>query len=163
LVIVAAGLSVHGNGAGTVIAQASGACGLLTTAEIQPLAPKMSIGDGIATSFEAVGFSACRYTWGTGASRYKLDVTVNDASRMFAGAAPDLIKKGLQSSVMPDTADAVVSDIGEAAVFKAESPLLVHGSTYLKGRILQIVLDGFDAGDMKNQVIALLKSASSRL
>jgi hypothetical protein len=102
-------------------------------------------------------------TWGAGTGHVNLDVTVNEASRMFSGMPPDLIKQGLQASVRAGTADAVISDVGEAAVFKADSPVYFHAAAYLKGRILQVQLDGFDAREKKDQVIALLKSAASRL
>jgi len=148
---------------GTVTAQASGPCALLTTDEIQPLALKASVGAGVPSSIENLGYSTCRYAWGEGTGRFKLDVTVSDASRVFAGTGPDQIKQRLQASVMAGTADAVVADIGEAAVFKADSPLYVHATAYAKGRILQVHLDGFDAREKKDQVIALLKSAASRL
>jgi hypothetical protein len=76
---------------------------------------------------------------------------------------PDEIKQGLQALVTAATADAVISDVGEAAVFKADSPVYVHATAYSKGRILQLRVDGVDAIDKKDQVIALLKSAVSRL
>lgn len=159
--LVAAGLSAPGRG--TAAAQAPGPCGLLTTAEIQPLAPNATIGAGVAVSVDASGLGTCRYTWGTGAGRFKLDVTVNDASRMYSSMAADLIKQRLNGSVTPETADAVVSGVGDAAVFRADSAVYVHATAYSKGRVLQVQLDGFEAREMKDQVIALLKSAASRL
>jgi hypothetical protein len=38
----------------------------------------------------------------------------------------------------------------------------VQASTYQKGRVLQVRLDGFGARDRKDQLIALLKSAAAR-
>lgn len=159
--VIVAGMS----GAGGVAAvQAPGTCALLTTDEIQPLAPQeVTVATGVATSMEALGFSSCRYAWGAGAEQFKLDVSVNDAARMFAGMDPDAIKQRMQASVIPDTMDAVIPDVGEVAVFRAESPVYVQASTYQKGRILQVRLDGFGARDRKDQLIALLKSAASRL
>jgi hypothetical protein len=163
LTMVAAGMSGPGAGDGTIAAQASSPCALLTTDDIQPLASKASVAEGISTSLESVGFTACRYTWGAGTGRFKLDVTVSEASRMFSGMGPELIKQRLQASITAGTTDSVIPDVGEAAVFKADSPAFVHTTAYLKGRILQVHLDGFDAREKKDQVIALLKSAASRL
>ena len=93
---------------------------------------------------------------------YTLDVTVGDASRMFSGTPPEVVKPALQTLVAAGTADAVIPDVGDAAIFKADSPVYVCASAYLKGRILQVRLDGADAREKKDQVIALLKTAASR-
>src|SRR5262245_42310989 len=160
--MVAAGLSAA-SGSSILTAQGSGACALLTTDEIRPLALKATVGDGVPVSGEGAGFTGCRYAWGEGTGRVKLDVTVSEASRIFAGASPDQVKQRLQASVTAGTADAVVADVGEAAAFRAESPYYVHATALAKGRIVQVRLDGVDARDKKDQVIALLKSAVSRL
>lgn len=161
-IMVAAGLSGLGMGDSTAAAQPSGPCALVTTDDVQPLASRSSVADGVSTSLEGVGFSTCRYTWGDGMGRFTLDVTVSEASRMFAGMSPDLIKQGLQASVRAGTADEVISGAGEAAAFKADSPIYVHAAAYVKGRMVEVQLDGFDARDKKDQVIALLKSAASK-
>jgi carbonic anhydrase len=57
----------------------------------------------------------------TGASRAPLDVVISDAARMFGSAGPDAIKKQLQSSVKAESDDSVVTDVGDAAVFNADS------------------------------------------
>jgi hypothetical protein len=163
LAMVAAGMTVPGSGDSTAMAQAAGPCGLITTAEVQPLAPNESISGGVALAGEAAGFSACRYEWGAGASRHKLDVSVAEASRAYSGMGADQIKRALQASVVPETADAVIADVGEAAVFKADSAVSVHATAYVKNRMLQVHVDGFEAREKKDQVIALLKSAAARL
>ena len=146
---------------GTVAAQVPNACGLLTTDEIHTLAPKEHVSDGLAS---ATGdFISCRYTWGAGSQRFTLAVSVNSGSHMYIGMAADSIKQGLTSSVVPGTIDATIPDLGEAAVFKAYSPMYVSANAYLKGRVLQINLDGFDALEKKEQLISLLKSAAARL
>ena len=160
LAMVAAG--TPGPGGGTVAAQAPNPCALLPIGEIQPLAAKATVAEGVSNAMQA-GAAACRYSWGTGASRFKLDVVVNEASRMFPGMSPDLIRQRIQASPKPGTADAALADIGEAAVFTSDSPVLATTTAYLKGRILQVQLDGLYARDMKDQMIALLKSAVSRL
>lgn len=162
LAMVAAGISAPGRG-GRIAAQGGGPCALVTTDDVQPLAQNASVADGTPTSVEATGFGACRYTWGDGAGRFTLDVTTNQASRMFSGLGPDQIKQRLTATVTAETADAVIADVGEAAVFKADSALSVHAAAYVKGRILQVQLDGFVAREKKDQVIALLKTAASRL
>jgi hypothetical protein len=161
--MVGAGVSGPAGGAGTVSAQALNPCALLTVSEIQPLAAKASVGDGVSSSLQAFGSVSCRYTWGVGVNRLKLDVIVNEASRMFPGMSPDQIKQRLLESVRVGPADEVISDVGEAAVFKSDSPFYASATASLKGRILEVNVDGFVARERKDQVIALLKSAVSRL
>ena len=163
MAMVAAGTSGPGDGDGSVSAQAANPCALLPVSEIQPLAVKATVAEGVPSAIQAAGAAACRYTWGTGANRFKLDVVVNEASQLFPGMSPDLIKQRIQASPRPGTADAALADIGEAAVFKSDSPVFATTTAYLKGRILQVQLDGLYASDMKDQMIALLKSAASRL
>ena len=163
LATIGTGVFSLADGGGTVSAQAPNPCALLKIDEIQPLAPKANIADGVPSSLPASGTAACRYTWGVGANRFKLDVIVNDASKVFPGGSADQIKQRLLQSVRAETADAVISDVGEAAVFKSDSPLYANATASLKGRILEVHLDGFVAREKKDQVIALLKSAASRL
>jgi hypothetical protein len=105
----------------------------------------------------------CRYTWGAGTERYTFAVSVNSVSRMFVGMTGDAVKQHIVSSIKPGTADATIPDIGEAAVFRADSPVYAGASAYLKGRLLQVHLDGLDAREKKDQLISLLKAAASRL
>jgi hypothetical protein len=161
--IVGAGLSSPSGGGGIVSAQALNPCTLLTPGEVQSLSGKESVPDGVPSSLEALGSMTCRYAWGIGADRFKLDVVVNDASRMFPGMSPDQIKQRLLQSVRAGTADAAISDVGEAAVFRADSALYAGATAISKGRILEVQADGFVAREKKDQVIALLKSAVSRL
>jgi hypothetical protein len=163
LSVVIAGISGPGGGDGTAAAQTSGPCALLMTADIQPLAPNTTISSGVQTFEGAAGFGTCRYTWGAGVGRYALEVTLNEAASVFPSMGPELIKQGLHAAVTAETADADVSDVGDAAMFKADSPGYVHATAYLKNRILQVHLDGFDAREKKSLVIALLKSAASRI
>ena len=143
-------------------AQGAGPCALLMPDEIEPLA-EMIVTDGVPSSQAAAGTSACRFTWGTGAWRHTLDVIVRDAALAFPGAGPDAIKQGLAASARPETTDSVIAEVGEAAVFKSDSPVFAYATAYLKGRILQVRLDGADARDSKEYVVALLKSAAGRL
>ena len=143
-------------------AQAASPCALLMVEEIEPLANTI-VGEGAPDSLAAAGTSSCRFAWGTGAWRHTLDVIVRDASRVFPGAGADSIKQGLTASAKPETTDSVITDVGEAAVFKSESPVFAHATAYLKGRILQVRLDGADAREGKEHVVALLKSAAARL
>ena len=163
LAMVAIGIDEPGSGSSTAVAQTAAPCTLLKVEDVQPLASKETVAEGVSTSLAAAASSTCKYAWGSGVRRYKLDVTVSEASRTYSGATPDLIKQGLQASVKAGTADAVVPDAGETAIFKADSPAYVHSTAYAKGRILRVDLDGVDALDKKAQVIELLKLALSRL
>ena len=73
------------------------------------------------------------------------------------------IKERPLESVRAGTTDAVLSEIGEAAVFKPDSPVYASAFALVKGRILGVHLDGAFAREKKDQVIGLLKSAASRL
>ena len=137
LALVVAGASSPGRVGGTVSAQALNPCALLTVDEIEPLAAKASVADGVSNSLPAVGSATCRYTWGVGVDRFTLDVIVNEASRMFPGMSPDQIKQRLLESVRAGTADAVISEVGEAAVFKPDSPVYAGATASVKGRILR--------------------------
>jgi hypothetical protein len=148
---------------GTVSAQASDACALLKVDEIEPVAGKASVAEGVSNSIPAVGYGACRYVWGVGTGRFTLNVTVNETSRMFPGMSPDQIKQRLVESVRTGTADVVISEVGEAAVFKPDSPVYASAFALVKGRILGVHLEGAFAREKKDQVIGLLKSAAARL
>jgi hypothetical protein len=118
---------------------------------------------GVSSALEPAGSVTCRYTWGTGVSRFKLDVTVNEASRMFPGTSPDQIKQRILESVRAGTDDAVISEVGEAAVFIPQSPVYASATALVKGRILRVHLDGIYASEKKDPVVGLLKLAASRL
>jgi hypothetical protein len=163
LVVVATGVSGVGGVDSTVSAQALNPCALLTTDEIEPLAANESVGEGVSSSIPSFNYATCRYAWGVGTGRFKLGVIVHDASRTFPGVTPDQIKQRLLQSVKPGTTEEVISDIGEAAVFKSDSPYYATATAFLKGRILEVHLDGSVAREQKDQAIALLKSAASRL
>ena len=150
LAMVATGVSGPGGVDGNVSAQTLNPCALLTTDEIRPLAGKASISDGVSSSLPSFGYVNCRYTWGVGTGRFKLDVIVYDASGRFPGMSPDQIKPRLLESVKPGTAEAVISDVGEAAVFKSDSPYYATATALLKGRILEVHLDGLVAREEKD-------------
>jgi hypothetical protein len=162
LALAAIGTSIS-KGGSSVAAQGQNPCALLTVDEVHALAPKDAVGNGVPSAIASNDFFACQYRWGMGAGRYSLEVSVNPASRAFAGTGPDSIKQGLLSSVAPGTMDAAIPEVGDAAVFKAYSPAYAGASAYVKDRILQVNLDGVDAREKKAQLISLLKLAVSRL
>ncbi len=164
LALVAAGASLPGRFDGTVSAQALNPCALLTTDEVDSLATKnTSVAAGVASSVPAYGYMTCHYTWGTGVGRFNLDIAVADPSRMFAGVSPDQVKQRLLASVKAETSDAVISEIGEAAVFRPDSVADATATALVKGRILQVHLDGLFAREKKDQIVGLLKAAAARL
>jgi hypothetical protein len=150
-------------GIGTVGAQGSDPCVLLTPDDIESSVAKSSVDAGVARSFPDHGYTFCQYTWGEATGRFRLDVALTEPSRMFPGMSPDQIKQQLVQSVRTGTEDTLIPDIGDAAVFKPASPLFATGTSLIKGRILQVHLDGVFAGEMKDQLIQLLKTAASRL
>ena len=163
LVLVVAGASLPGRVGGTISAQESNPCALLSDDDLKSLAEKTSVAAGVSNSPPSLGYTACRYAWGDGVDRVKLVVVVSEASRMFPGMTPDQIKQRLLASVRVGTNDAVIPDVGDAAMFKPDSPVYAIATAFVKGRILQLQLDGIGALEKKDQVIGLLKSAASRL
>jgi hypothetical protein len=163
LALVVSGAPSPVRGGNIVSAQTLNACTLLMGEDIHPHDEKTSVAAGVAESFPELGYAACRYTWGMGVDRFRLDVIVTDAARVFPGLTPEQIKQRLLESVRTGTEDAVVSEIGEAAVFKPESAVFANATALVKGRILQVQLDGVYAGEMKGEVVGLLKTAASRL
>ena len=164
LTIVAFGTSLPAADLSAAQASAQNPCGLLTSDEVQALVPeKEHASSGMAEAIPALESFTCRYTWGEGVKRYTLAISVNPVSRTYSGMNADAIKQGLTSSIKPETTDATIPDIGEAAVFKADSAGYAGASAYVKDRLLQVHLDGFEAREKKGQLISLLKSAASRL
>jgi hypothetical protein len=158
-VTIAAGILSSG---GDVVAQPR-TCGLLTSEEIQALAPKQTVTDAAVSGNQSGGAVSCRYTWGSGVDHFTLTLSARQASRVFAGMNPPSIRQNLLATVTPGTSDEAIPDVGEAAVFKSSSSVYATASAYLKDRYLQVTLDGIDARDRKGQIISLLKSAASRL
>ena len=148
---------------GTVSAQELSPCALLSDDDIEPLAAKTSFTAGVSNSLPAFGYATCRYAWGEGVDRFTLVVAVTEASRMFPGMTPEQIKQRLLESVRAGTDDAVIPEIGDAAFFKPDSFVYASATAFVKGRILQVQLDGFAAREKKDQIVELLKSAATRL
>lgn len=144
-------------------------CALLKPAEVQALAPKAEIGKGVSSTVSPeLGSYACQYEWGTGGNaasgRFQLQVIISDVSKAFPGMEPTLIKQGLLGGAKPGQANtAVIPGVGEAAIFKSSDPIRAETTAYVKGSLLQVILEGSDARAKKDQVIALLKAAASRL
>jgi hypothetical protein len=163
LALVVTGAPGPGLFDGTVSAQASDPCALITVDDVEPLAGKASVANGVSNSVPGFGYVACRYVWGEGVGRFKLDVVVLEPSRKYPGMSPEQIKQRLVESVRAGTADAVIPEIGEAAVFKPASPVYASATALVKGHILELHLDGAFAQEQKDQVVGLLKTAASRL
>jgi len=161
LAMTVTGIGIPGGVGGTLSAQAQNPCALLTKDDVEGIA-NASV-DGVASSFPSFNSETCRYTWGAGIDRFVLGVAVHDVSRGFAGLSPEQIKQRLVGSVKPGTDEEVIADVGEAAVFRTDSPYYATATALLKGHILEVQLDGLVARDMKDEAIKLLKSAASRL
>lgn len=164
LALVVAGASSPGRLDGSVSAQELNPCALLLLDDdVKPVAGNTSVDAGVSSSVPSWGFATCRYMWGDGVDRFKLVVTVTEAPRLFPGMTLEQIKQQLIQSVRAGTHDEVVQEIGDAAVFKPDSFAYAIATAFVKGRILQVQLDGYEAIQKKDQVIGLLKSAASRL
>ena len=131
-------------------------CALVTDDEVGSLAPEEAIAKGVSGALPSFGLVACHYTGGTGIDRFKLDITIHYSSRMFPGMTPDQIKQRLVESVKAGTDEAVLSGrSGEAAVIRPDSTFYVTATAFMKGRILQVRLDGLTASAKRDQVIGL--------
>jgi hypothetical protein len=150
-------------GRGIVSAQEPNPCALLVDDELKSVAATTTVAAGVSSSVPSYGYASCRYAWGDGIDRLKLVVAVSDGARIFPGMTPDQIKQRLLGSVRAGTNDAVVPEIGDAGVFKPDSYVYAVATALVKGRILQVQLDGLGAVEKKDQVIGLLKSAAARL
>ena len=143
-----------GSGGRSILsAQALDPCTLLSVDEIEPLATNTDVTAGVPITFPEFGYAACRYVWGVGVGHFTLDVAINDPSGMFPDSSPEQIKQQLLESVRAGTNDAVISEIGEAAVFKPYSPAYAGATAFVKGRILQVNIGGIFAGEKKDQLV----------
>lgn len=146
------------------------ACVLLKLAEVQSVTPATPVGNAVNTTENGAGVGAvsCRWQWGTGgnavAGHYYLDVSVADGSRLWPGTSPEDIKTGLLALAQPAGANqGVIPGVGDAAIFTSNAEIRTETRAYVKGMLLSVTLEGPDARAKKNQAIALLKAAASRL
>src|SRR5262245_21612719 len=79
-------------GGRTVLAQPQ-TCGLLTSDEVQALAPKQTVTGADVSRNQGSGSVTCRYIWGAGNGHFTLALSVQAASSMFAGMSADAIKQ----------------------------------------------------------------------
>ena len=163
LAFVMSGAIGPGQRHGTLWAQAANPCALLTIDEIKSLADKSSVADGVPRSLPDVRHVGCDYMWGTGTRRVKLAIDVTDPSLMFPGLSPDQVKQRILESVRAGTYDDVIPEVGDAAVFRPDSVVYASATAIVKGRILQLHLDGLYARGEKDHLTGLLKAAASRM
>jgi hypothetical protein len=123
----------HGTWVDAHISAQANPCALLTIDEIKSLADKSSVADGVPQSLPDVRHVVCDYMWGTGTRRVKLAVVVTDPSLMFPGVSPDQVKQRILESVRAGTHDAVIPEVGEAAVFKPDSVVYASATAIVKG------------------------------
>lgn len=160
-------------------AQAPDPCALLMTSEIEDSfrgpalrfwqknpfvqsTTNLTVANGVPSP-NAIGAAKCQYAWGAGTDHFTLDVIVSDPSRAYVPITPDVVKQQLQTMVKTGTADEAITNVGDIAVFTSDSYYLATTTAFVKGRILRVQLDGYDARDKKDGVIRLLKLAASRL
>jgi len=137
-------------------------CALVTASDVQSLAAKSSVGEGVAGAQPGSGAVSCRYTWGAGVDKKTVSVVVTDQAKIFPGLSPDQVKQRLAASIKTGTTDALIPDVGQGAVFKADSPYYATATAVVKGRILELHVDGLDARQEKDALISLLKTAAAR-
>ena len=148
-------------------AQAKDACSLLRPDEVRALAPSGSVDNPVSTT-DSLGSVVCTYRWSTGkttaSGRHDFQIVNGDPSRMFPAMSEAQIKEALLRPAKQNQGDAsLVSGIGDAALFKSDSPTKSDVTAFIKGRILTLSVDAPDARSRKDQLVALLKLASDRL
>jgi hypothetical protein len=143
-------------------------CTVLKQADIQAFAGGAKVGAGAAHTLPAGMGADCKYTWGSGVNAatglWTIVVTVGESSKQYPGMGLETLQEAFAMQTRPDPANAsLVSGAGEAAVYTSGSPREVNMTAYVKGLILQIHLEGPAARAKKDQAIALLKTAATRL
>ena len=145
-------------------------CALLTTAEVQALAPDAKIGNGKADASAAPLGTSCTYAWGPRSPQWgetSVTVTVMDTAKGYPGMSVDTLKQGLLAMVHVKRENASqVAGVGDVAVFSFETRS--HNAkldTILgaKGYHLQVRYHHGDAAATKDKLAALAKAAAGRL
>jgi len=146
-------------------------CALLKPADVQILAPKDKIGDGVADASALPLGTECRYTWGPRTKEWgesELTVMVMDASKAFHGLSAETIEQGVMLKAKTKDAGpdaAVIPGIGDAAVFTYEARshnAMAEAYIHKKDAHVAVTYHG-DSLANKDKVIALLKLAADRL
>ena len=144
--------------------KAADACALLQPGEVQALAGSAKVGPGKPDS--AAFTQACTYEWGTGGNvqtgRSYLNLSVSPTSEAFPGVDPSLVRDGLVAKTgKPNTA--VISGVGDAAIYESDDPIRVKTTALAKGNMLIIAFESSNARAKKDLVMVLLKAAAGRL
>ena len=86
------GLAMAAGGIFTVTAQPQ-TCGLLTSDEIQALAPNQNVTGAKVSTNQGAGAVTCSYEWGASNQHFTLALSVQPAARMFVGMSAESIKR----------------------------------------------------------------------
>jgi hypothetical protein len=159
-------VALLGINASAVQAQKAGdGCSLLQGAEVQALAGSIKVGTG-NPSTDPLGSRLCHYEWGAGnnvqSGRSYFDVSITPISKAFPGTDASVLRQGLLAKAGPPNT-AVIPAVGDAAVYESTDPIRVATTALVKGNMLIVTFESSDARAKKDQVIALLKAAASRL
>jgi hypothetical protein len=149
----------------SLAAQSETSCSLLKPADLGQLSSGAQIPEGKPSS-DALGTLTCRYEWGSGGNavsgQYNLDVSVGENAKYFPGMDQTMLKRGLIASA-GRPGNALIPDVGEAAYFSSNGPNRARTTAIVQGKTLTVTLEGPDAPAKKDQMIALLRLAVSRL
>ena len=138
-------------------------CTLLTSAEVQTLAPGAKIGPGVSTKVGEMAVD-CEWKWGAGNTAQSLQVDLGDNAKTWPGTSPSDLTLGLMLLTKTQGATAVaVPGVGDAAIFDSSGPNRAEATALVKGSNIHVALQGPDARTKKAQVISLLKAAIGRL
>jgi len=143
---------------------------LLKPAEIQAVDTSAKIGNGSATT-TPMG-SVCIFNWGPRSrdwGEWGLTITVLDASKSWPGLSPEAIKQGVLTGLAAGTTASPIPGVGDAAAWHLNRRYpdiresTVEAYVKAKGVHLSLTLHGGDGPNLKDALVALLKTAVARL
>ena len=149
------------------VRQAPDPCSLLTLEEIQAQSASAKVPPGIAETVSGpMGVQRCRYEFvaGKSAGKYTLTVTVSDAAKAYPGATTGEIKMAISRPAAPTDPPAImIQKTGDGAYYKSGSAERSQAVALVKGSVVEVTLDGPNAGNSRRQTIELLRAAVARL
>ncbi|MFN8177759.1 MAG: hypothetical protein U0167_07525 [bacterium] len=137
-------------------------CALVTGAEVATLAG-VKVGAGQAGHIPQTGQLTCKYQWKEKDLVATLEISLGEVSKMLPGADAAMIKSMMVGETKHGSSPTPISDVGEAAAYKQNSPHSGYAAAFLKGKILELTYNGADSAAKKDRLIALLKAAAARV
>lgn len=140
-------------------------CDLIKVADLPAVAGKAKIQSFAPGKPDAVGVVSCDYQWGPGnntaSGRYTLDIAVADSARLWPGLGPAQLRMMVGPAKAGTSGD--IAGVGDASLWQVMSDAELKTITLVKSKSLIITLEGRDAPQRKDGLIALTTLAVSKL